>query len=60
MLSAGCKSDGGFTGPTAILERIETEASPIATIGTSQLTLAAGNEQPFEAWGTTQTAHLTP
>ncbi len=51
VLFAGCKSDGGFTGPAAILERIEIEASPIATIGTSQLALAAGNEQPFEAMG---------
>ncbi|WP_299143415.1 Ig-like domain-containing protein [uncultured Vibrio sp.] len=51
ILLTGCKSDSGFTDPSAILERIEIEASPIATIGTSQLTLAAGNKQPFEAVG---------
>ncbi|MCF1458631.1 MAG: Ig-like domain-containing protein, partial [Shewanella sp.] len=43
----GCNSEGAFSK----LERIDIVASPITTHGVSELTLAAGNKQPFEAIG---------
>ncbi|AEH16452.1 protein of unknown function DUF823 (plasmid) [Shewanella baltica OS117] len=48
MLLTGCDSGGDFT---AKLERIDISASPLTTLGVSQLTLAAGNKQAFEAVG---------
>ncbi|WP_368882221.1 DUF1566 domain-containing protein [Shewanella algae] len=50
-LIAGCNSEGAFSEPTIKLERIDIVASPITTKGVSQLTLAVGNKQPFEAVG---------
>ncbi|WP_217529451.1 Ig-like domain-containing protein [Vibrio metschnikovii] len=50
-LLTGCDSEGAFSGTTAKLERIDISASPLTTRGVSQLTLAAGNEQAFEAIG---------
>ena len=51
MLLTGCDSGGAFSGTTAKLERIDISASPLTTRGVSQLTLAAGNKQAFEAVG---------
>ncbi|WP_299687795.1 Ig-like domain-containing protein [uncultured Vibrio sp.] len=51
MLLTGCNSEGAFSEPTVKLERIDIVASPITTQGISQLTLAVGNKQPFEAVG---------
>ncbi|TCT59269.1 Ig-like domain-containing protein [Vibrio crassostreae] len=51
MLLTGCNSEGAFSESTVKLERIDITASPITTQGVSQLTLAAGNKQPFEAIG---------
>ncbi|MFV8453347.1 Ig-like domain-containing protein [Vibrio campbellii] len=50
-LIAGCNSEGAFSESTIKLERIDIIASPITTKGVSQLTLAVGNKQPFEAIG---------
>ncbi|MBD1574004.1 hypothetical protein HC725_12075, partial [Vibrio sp. S17_S38] len=52
-LLTGCNSEGAFSGSesTVKLERIDITASPITTKGVSQLTLAVGNDQPFEAVG---------
>ncbi|MCR9946192.1 Ig-like domain-containing protein, partial [Vibrio parahaemolyticus] len=50
-LIAGCNSEGAFSESTIKLERIDIVASPITTRGASQLTLAVGNKQPFEAVG---------
>ncbi|HDZ9330069.1 TPA: Ig-like domain-containing protein, partial [Vibrio cholerae] len=56
-LIAGCKSEGAFSGTTIKLlepiklERIDIAPSPITTKGVSELTLAVGNKQPFEAVG---------
>ena len=50
-LLAGCNSEGAFTKTAVTLERIDISASPISTKGVSQLTLAAGNKQPFDAVG---------
>ncbi|MCX9568853.1 hypothetical protein IG530_17935, partial [Vibrio cholerae] len=47
----GCNSEGAFSESTVKLERIDIVASPITTRGVSQLTLAVGNKQPFEAVG---------
>ena len=51
MLLTGCNSEGAFSESTVKLERIDIIASPITTKGVSQLTLAVGNKQPFEAVG---------
>ncbi|TCT58380.1 Ig-like domain-containing protein [Vibrio crassostreae] len=51
MLLTGCNSEGAFSESTVKLERIVIAASSITTQGVSQLTLAAGNKQPFEAVG---------
>ncbi|CDU05297.1 exported hypothetical protein [Vibrio coralliirubri] len=51
MLVTGCKSEGTSPELTVKLERIDIIASPITTRGVSELTLAIGNEQPFEAVG---------
>ncbi|NOH78003.1 hypothetical protein F0247_23720, partial [Vibrio crassostreae] len=51
ILLTGCNSEGVFSESTVKLERIDIVASPITTRGVSQLTLAAGNKQPFEAVG---------
>ncbi len=55
-LLTGCKSDRSISESTikesAIkLERIVIVAAPITTLGVSELTLAKGNKQPFEAVG---------
>ena len=50
-LIAGCNSESAFSESTIKLERIDIVASPITTRGASQLTLAVGNKQPFEAVG---------
>ncbi|EOI6422963.1 Ig-like domain-containing protein, partial [Vibrio cholerae] len=51
MLLTGCNSEGAFSESTVKLERIDITASPITTRGVSELTLAVGNKQPFEAVG---------
>lgn len=55
MLLTGCDSGGAFSDstskPVAKLERIDIVASPIITRGVSELMLATGNKQPFEAVG---------
>ncbi len=51
VLITGCNSEGAFSDTTVKLKQIEITASPITTQGVSQLTLAAGNEQIFEATG---------
>ncbi|MBD1574847.1 Ig-like domain-containing protein, partial [Vibrio sp. S17_S38] len=50
-LLTGCNSEGAFSDSTVKLERIDITASPITTRGVSELTLAMGNKQPFEAVG---------
>ncbi|MDE1238535.1 Ig-like domain-containing protein [Vibrio aestuarianus] len=50
MLLTGCNSEGALSSIVK-LERIDIVASPITTQGVSQLTLAVGNKQPFEAVG---------
>ncbi|WP_299143210.1 Ig-like domain-containing protein [uncultured Vibrio sp.] len=51
ILLTGCNSDSGSTEPTVKLESILIVASPITTRGVSELKLAKGNQQPFEATG---------
>ena len=51
ILLSGCHSEGAFSESTVTLERIDIIASPITTQGVSKLTLAAGNNQHFEAVG---------
>ena len=51
MLLTGCNSEGAFSESTVKLERIDIVASPIKTRGVSELTLAKGNQQSFEAVG---------
>ena len=51
LLLNGCNSEGGFSESTIKLERIDIVASPITTRGLSELTLAKGNTQPFQAIG---------
>uniref|UniRef100_UPI002617CE63 Ig-like domain-containing protein n=1 Tax=uncultured Shewanella sp. TaxID=173975 RepID=UPI002617CE63 len=51
ILLTGCNSEGALSEPTIKLERIDILASPVVTSGVSQLTLAMGNKQPFEAVG---------
>ncbi|WP_417884334.1 Ig-like domain-containing protein, partial [Vibrio rumoiensis] len=60
LLLSGCKPEGAFSGaenpspspvPTGKLERIDIVASPVTTKGASELTLAKGLEQSFEATG---------
>ncbi|MBC5830879.1 Ig-like domain-containing protein [Vibrio metschnikovii] len=51
ILLTGCKSEDAFSEAPVKLERIDVVASPITTRGVSELTLAAGNTQPFEAIG---------
>ncbi|MGD6736199.1 Ig-like domain-containing protein, partial [Photobacterium leiognathi subsp. mandapamensis] len=51
---AGCDSGGSlpkYKDPVLKLERIDITPSQITTQGVSELTLAAGNKQPFEAIG---------
>ncbi|WP_421212105.1 hypothetical protein, partial [Aeromonas enteropelogenes] len=47
----GCISEDESSKVEANLERIDIIASPITTQGVSELVLAAGNKQPFEAVG---------
>ncbi|EPW6411121.1 Ig-like domain-containing protein, partial [Vibrio vulnificus] len=47
----GCNSEGAFSELAVKLERIDIVASPITTRGVSELGLAKGNKQPFEAIG---------
>ncbi|HHF0540791.1 TPA: Ig-like domain-containing protein, partial [Vibrio alginolyticus] len=53
VLLSGCNSEGAFSEPqeSSKLERIDILASPIATRGVSEVTLAKGNQQSFEAFG---------
>ncbi|MCW8345123.1 hypothetical protein MD535_03650, partial [Vibrio sp. ZSDZ65] len=51
VLLAGCDSGGEFSESTIKLERIDITASLPTTRGVSELTLAAGNKQYFEAVG---------
>ena len=58
MLLSGCNSEGAFSGsetpplrPEVKLERIDIVASPVETGGVSELMLAKGNQQSFEAVG---------
>ncbi|MDE1291271.1 Ig-like domain-containing protein, partial [Vibrio aestuarianus] len=51
ILLTGFNSEGAFSESAIKLERIDIIASPITTQGMSQLTLAVGNKQPFEAVG---------
>ncbi|WP_226088487.1 Ig-like domain-containing protein [Vibrio bathopelagicus] len=51
MLLTGCDSEDAFTESTVKLERIDMIASPIETSGGSNLTLAIGYKQSFEAVG---------
>lgn len=57
MLLTGCNSEGAFSDskepsvPRIKLERINIAASPITILGVSELTLAKGNQQLFEAVG---------
>ncbi|MCG9789787.1 Ig-like domain-containing protein [Vibrio mediterranei] len=64
MLLTGCNSEGAFSDSNSTaniedsdsiipvkLERIDIIASPITTRGVSQLRLARGSKQPFEAIG---------
>nr|AKN38172.1 hypothetical protein [Vibrio splendidus] len=54
VLLSGCNSENVFsdgTRPEVKLERIDIVASPIKTRGVSELTLAKGNQQSFEAVG---------
>jgi len=51
ILLTGCNSEGASSDSTVKLERIDISASPITTRGVSELTLAVGNKQPFEAVG---------
>ncbi|CAH8190032.1 conserved hypothetical protein [Vibrio aestuarianus] len=50
MLLTSCNSEDVFESVVK-LERIDIVASPITTRGVSELTLAKGNKQPFEAVG---------
>ena len=50
MLLTSCNSEDVFESMVK-LERIDIVASPITTRGVSELTLAKGNKQPFEAVG---------
>nr|WP_306416947.1 Ig-like domain-containing protein [Vibrio sp. D420a] len=51
ILLSGCGIDVPTHRPKVNLEHIDIIASPITTEGASQLTLAGGNNQPFEATG---------
>ncbi|MGF1827674.1 Ig-like domain-containing protein [Photobacterium angustum] len=52
LLLNGCNSEDAFSDESTVkLERIDITASPITTRGVSELTLAIGNEQLFEAVG---------
>ncbi|MGL5671884.1 MAG: Ig-like domain-containing protein [Plesiomonas shigelloides] len=57
VLLSGCNSEGAFSDPkdppvpVVKLERIDIVASPITTRGVSELMLANGNKQSFEAVG---------
>ncbi|MGO2162500.1 MAG: hypothetical protein ACTH4J_18835 [Vibrio toranzoniae] len=51
ILLTGCNSEDAFSELTVKLERIDIVALPITTRGKSELTLAKGNEQPFEVIG---------
>ncbi|CDU05772.1 Ig domain protein group 2 domain protein (fragment) [Vibrio coralliirubri] len=51
MLLTGCNSEGAFSESSVKLERIDIVASPIKMSGVSNLTLAVGYKQSFEAVG---------
>ncbi|WP_299695628.1 Ig-like domain-containing protein [uncultured Vibrio sp.] len=51
IILTGCDSADAVPEPSVKLKSIRITASPITTLGVDQLTLAAGNKQPFEAVG---------
>ena len=51
MALGGCNSEGAFSDSVVKLDRIDIVVSPITMRGVSEVTLAKGNKQPFEAVG---------